>query len=39
MGGAAKLKVRGLAKAKAFFTIRMIAYNLVRLPKPMAAAA
>lgn len=39
IGGAAKLKVRGLAKADAVFTFRMIAYNLVRIPKLMAAAA
>jgi transposase len=38
IGGAAKLKVRGLAKANAFFTFRMIAYNLVRIPKLLAKA-
>lgn len=37
-GGAAKLKVRGLAKANAVFTFRMIAYNLIRIPKLIAAA-
>jgi hypothetical protein len=37
-GGAAKLKVRGLAKANAFFTFKMIAYNLIRIPKLIAAA-
>ena len=39
IGGAAKLKVRGLARANTFFTFRMIAYNLVRIPKLIAAAA
>jgi hypothetical protein len=38
IGGAAKLKVRGLAKAKSFFTPQMIAYNLIRIPKLLAAA-
>ena len=33
IGGLAKLKVRGLARADAAFTFRMIAYNLVRIPK------
>ena len=33
------LKLRGLAKAKGFFTFRMIAYNLIRIPKLLAAAA
>ncbi len=33
IGGIAKLKVRGLAKADAAFTFRMIAYNLIRIPK------
>src|SRR5580704_14789209 len=33
IGGMAKLKVRGLARAQAAFTFRMIAYNLIRLPK------
>jgi len=39
IGAAAKLKVRGLAKAKGFFTFQMIAYNLVRIPKLLAPAA
>ncbi len=39
VGGAAKLKVRGLAKARGFFIFRMIAYNLIRIPKLLAAAA
>lgn len=38
IGGIAKLKVRGLARADAAFTFRMIAYNLVRIPKLIAAA-
>lgn len=33
IGGMAKLKVRGLARAQAAFTFRMIAYNLIRLTK------
>ncbi len=33
IGGIAKLKVRGLAKADAAFTFRMIACNLIRIPK------
>jgi transposase len=39
IGAAAKLKLRGLAKARGFFTFQMIAYNLVRLPKLLAQAA
>ncbi len=39
IGGIAKLKVRGLARAEAAFTFRMIAYNLVRLPKLLEANA
>jgi transposase len=39
IGGAAKLKVRGLAKANTFFTFRMIAYNLIRIPKLLEAPA
>ena len=39
IGGAAKLKLRGLAKAKGFFTFQMIAYNLIRIPKLLAQAA
>jgi transposase len=38
-GGVAQLKVRGLAKAQAVFTFAILAYNLVRLPKLLAAAA
>lgn len=37
IGGIAKLKVRGLARAQAAFTFRMVAYNLVRLPKLLQA--
>ena len=37
IGGVAKLKVRGRAMAEAAFTFRMIAYNLIRLPKIMEA--
>ncbi len=36
VGGIAGLKVRGLARAEAAFTFRMIAYNLVQLPKLIA---
>lgn len=39
IGGGAKLKLRGLAKAKGFFTFQMIAYNLIRIPKLLAQAA
>jgi len=38
IGGAAKLKLRGLAKAKGFFTFQMIAYNLIRIPKLLVPA-
>lgn len=37
IGGIARLKVRGIARATAAFTFRMIAYNLVRLPKIIEA--
>ncbi len=39
IGGIAKLKVRGLARADAAFTFRMIAYNLIRIPKLIAKPA
>ncbi len=39
IGGIAKLKVRGLARADAAFTFRMIAYNLIRIPKLIGQAA
>jgi transposase len=38
IGGAAKLKLRGLAKARGFFTLQMIAYNLIRIPKLLLTA-
>lgn len=37
VGGLAQLKVRGLAKVKAVFTLALVAYNLVRLPKLLQA--
>jgi hypothetical protein len=39
IGGAAKVKLRGLAKVKGFFALRIIAYNLIRIPKLLAATA
>ena len=36
-GGAAQVKVRGLAKVRAVFTFAILAYNLVRIPKLLAA--
>ncbi len=39
IGGAAKLKLRGLAKANGHFMFQMIAYNLIRIPKLLKAAA
>lgn len=39
IGGLAKLKVRGLARADAAFTFRMIAYNLIRIPKLIGQTA
>jgi transposase len=38
-GGVAQLKVRGLAKVQAVFTFAILAYNLLRIPKLLAAAA
>ncbi|HEY4548532.1 MAG TPA: hypothetical protein VIG90_19195 [Pedomonas sp.] len=38
VGGMAKLKVSRLGRAEAAFTFRMIAYNLIRLPKLLEAA-
>jgi transposase len=35
--GLAQVKVRGLAKVRAAFTFALVAYNLVRLPKLLAA--
>jgi transposase len=37
--GLAKTKLRGLAKVEAAFAFRVIAYNLVRIPKLLAASA
>src|SRR6185295_5957853 len=37
-GGVAQLKVRGLAKVQAVFTFAILAYNLLRIPKLLAAA-
>lgn len=39
IGGAAKVKVRGLARVAAVFTFAIAAYNLIRIPKLMAAPA
>ena len=38
-GGIAKVKLRGKAKVEAVFTFTVAAYNLIRIPKLMAAAA
>ena len=38
-GGLAQVKVRGLAKVQAVFTFAILAYNLVRIPKLLAAAS
>lgn len=37
-GGLSHLKVRGLAKVRSVFTLTLCAYNVVRLPKLLAAA-
>ena len=37
MGGLTQVKVRGLDKVRAVFVLAMAAYNIVRLPKLMAA--
>jgi transposase len=39
IAGLERMMVRGLAKAKAFFTFRMSAYNLIRIPKLLAEMA
>ena len=39
IGGLARVKVRGLAKVQAVFAFALVAYNLVRIPKLLAAAA
>jgi IS5 family transposase len=36
-GGLARVKVRGLARVQAVFTFAILAYNLVRIPKLLAA--
>ena len=38
-GGVAQVKVHGLAKVQTVFTFAILAYNLVRIPKLLAAAA
>jgi hypothetical protein len=35
----AQVKVHGLAKVQTVFTFAILAYNLVRIPKLLAAAA
>lgn len=37
IGGLAQVKLRGLPKVKALFTLALAAYNLIRLPKLLAA--
>ena len=37
--GLAKVKLRGCAKVEAAFTFTVAAYNLIRIPKLIAAAA
>ena len=37
--GLAKVKLRGRAKVDAVFTLALAAYNLIRLPKLLGAAA
>lgn len=39
IGGLAQVKLRGLPKVKTLFTFALAAYNLVRLPKLLAAPA
>lgn len=38
VGGAARVKVRGLARVKAVFTFAIAAYNLIRIPKLLQPA-
>jgi transposase/IS5 family transposase len=38
-GGLAQVKLRGLAKVRALFTFGLAAYNLIRIPKLLAATA
>ncbi len=37
--GLRKVKLRGRARVDAVFTMALAAYNLIRLPKPLGAAA
>jgi Transposase DDE domain len=37
--GLAKIKLRGRARVEAVFTLALAAYNLIRLPKLLGAAA
>jgi hypothetical protein len=39
IAGCAKVKVRGLARVRHHFTLAMVAYNLIRLPRLLAEAA
>ena len=39
IGGIAQVKVRGLVKVAAAFTFTMAAYNIIRIPKLLLAAA
>ena len=39
IGGMVQVKVRGLAKVQAVFAFAILAYNLVRIPKLLAAAS
>ena len=39
MGGLSQVKVRGLAKVQAMFIFAIVAYNLMRIPKLLAAAS
>ena len=39
IGGATRLRLSGLARVKDFFTLQMIAYNLIRIPRLLAVAA
>ena len=38
-GGVAQVKVRGLPKVQAVFAFAILAYNLIRIPKLLAAAS
>jgi hypothetical protein len=39
IGGLAQVKLRGLAKVQALFAFALVAYNLIRMPKLLAAPA